>query len=97
MHEKQFFVYIMASRKDGAIYVGVTSDLPKRAYQHKSSDIQGHTKKYNIKMLVYYEPHPTAESAIMRETQIKCWKREWKVELIEASNKEWHDLSETIL
>lgn len=97
IHEKLFFVYILASRKKGALYVGVTSDLPKRVHQHKEGWAEGHTKRYNIKQLVYFEPHSSAESAIHRETQIKRWKREWKVELIEASNKEWRDLYSIIL
>jgi putative endonuclease len=97
MPEKQFFVYLMASRKGGPIYIGVTSSLVKSVYEHKQGIIEGFTKRYNIKRLVCFEAHASAEAALMRETQMKTWKREWKVELIEASNKEWRDLYETIL
>ena len=97
MQEKAFFVYVMASRKGGALYVGVTSALVQRVYQHKQGLVDGFTKRYGIKCLVYFEAHADAESAIMRETQIKRWKRQWKVELIETSNKEWRDLYETIV
>lgn len=94
---KQFCVYIMASRKDGATYVGVTSNLIKRVYEHKHEIIKGHTSKYNIKKLVFFELHDSAESAIMRETQIKAWKRAWKVEIIEKTNPEWNDLYNQII
>jgi len=94
---KQFYVYIMASRRDGALYIGVTSDLVKRVYEHKEGLIEGHTKKYNIKRLVYFEVHETAESAIVRETQMKTWQRGWKVELIEKENSDWLDLYENIV
>jgi len=97
MMEKKFYVYIMASRKDGALYIGVTSDLTKRVYEHKEGLVKGHTKKYNIKQLVYFEIHDTAESAIHRETQMKAWKRHWKVELIEKENPRWQDLHEEII
>lgn len=93
---KQFCVYIMASRKDGATYVGVTSNLSKRAYEHKNSVVEGYTKKYNIRKLVYFELHDSAEAAITREKQMKAWQRKWKVELIEKNNPEWNDLYETL-
>jgi putative endonuclease len=93
---KQFCVYIMASRKDGAIYVGVTSNLLKRGYEHKNGLVEGHTKKYNIRKLVYFELHDNAEAAITREKQMKAWQRKWKVELIEKDNPEWNDLYETL-
>ncbi|MDX2074065.1 MAG: GIY-YIG nuclease family protein [Alphaproteobacteria bacterium] len=94
---KQFCVYIMASRKDGATYIGVTSNLAKRIYEHKHEIIKGHTSKYNIKKLVFFELHDSAESAITRETQIKTWKRAWKIELIEQENPHWDDLYNTII
>lgn len=87
----------MASRKGGALYIGVTSHLIKRVYEHKEGFVEGHTKKYNIKQLVYYEMHETAETAIVRETQLKTWQRKWKIELIENSNPEWRDLYEDIV
>jgi putative endonuclease len=95
--EKKFYVYIMASRRDGALYIGVTSHLVKRVYEHKEGVVEGHTKKYNIKNLVYFEVHDTAETAILRETQMKAWKRQWKVELIEKENPEWRDLYDEIV
>ncbi len=85
-------VYLMASRRNGTLYVGVTSDLIKRVWQHKSNLIEGFTKRYHIHELVWYEQHATMESAIAREKAIKEWKRRWKLQLIEAGNPEWRDL-----
>ncbi len=96
MNEKQFYVYIMASRENGAIYIGVTSDLIKRVYQHKNEIIKGHTSKYNIKLLVYYEIHGSAEEAILREKRLKKWTRPMKNDLITRQNPLWKDLYETI-
>ena len=90
--EKQFFVYILASGKNGTLYVGVTSDLVQRVWQHKSKLVEGFTKKYGVDQLVWFEAHDHAESAITREKQIKKWKRAWKIELIEKANPKWHDL-----
>ena len=80
---KAFCVYILASRRNGTLYIGVTSDLTKRAWQHKEGFVEGFTKQYDVKKLVWYEQHETAESAITREKQLKKWKRAWKLELIE--------------
>lgn len=91
-----FYVYILASRRYGTLYIGVTSDIVKRMYEHRNELADGFTKKYNIKMLVYYERHDTAESAIVREKQMKEWKRKWKLELIEKSNPNWHDLYDNL-
>lgn len=93
---KRFFVYILATRKDGPIYVGVTSNLHKRTYEHRTHVIRGFTAKYNIDRLVWFEPHEGAEAAIRREKQIKRWQRAWKKELIEAENPEWNDLFEAL-
>lgn len=87
----------MASRKDGALYIGVTSDLMRRVYEHKEGLADGHTKKYNIKHLVYFEMHGNAESSITRETQMKAWKRQWKIELIEKQNPDWQDVYAQII
>ena len=95
--EKSFCVYILASKRQGTLYIGVTSDLIKRIGQHKSSEIAGFTQKYNVKMLVYYEQHPNAESAIHREKRLKEWKRAWKLALIEKHNPSWQDLYEDIV
>lgn len=90
--EKDFVVYILASKKYGTLYTGVTSNLLKRIMEHKGGAADGFTKKYNVKNFVYYERHATAESAIKREKQIKEWKRLWKIELIEKFNPAWSDL-----
>lgn len=86
-------VYIMANRKQGALYVGVTADLPRRVYEHQQGLVEGFTKRYGIKTLVYAEPYERIEDAIVQEKRIKDWKRGWKIELIEKSNQEWRDLS----
>jgi putative endonuclease len=85
-------VYILASRRNGTLYVGVTSDLIKRVWQHKSDLVEGFTNKYGVHWLVWYEQHATMASAIAREKAIKEWKRNWKLELIEKWNPEWRDL-----
>jgi putative endonuclease len=89
---KHYYVYILASRKNGTLYVGVTSDLIKRIYEHKQNFIEGFTNKYNVHALVYYEVHNDIEKAIIREKQIKRWNRRWKLRLIEEMNSEWRDL-----
>ncbi len=96
MQKKQFCVYIMTSKRYGTLYTGVTSNLPKRVYEHKEGLADGFTKQYNCKLLVWYEVHENAESAITREKQIKEWKRQWKLGLIEQSNPDWRDLYETL-
>ena len=90
-------VYILASGRNGTLYVGVTSDLVQRIWQHRTGEIDGFTKKYEVKRLLWFEMHATMESAIQREKQIKKWNRAWKIELIERSNRRWHDLNETIV
>ena len=95
--QKQFYVYILASRRNGTLYTGVTSDLVKRVWQHRNGEIDGFTKKYDVKRLVYYETHQTAEPAIKREKQIKKWNRQWKLRLIEKDNPQWNDLYELIV
>jgi putative endonuclease len=94
---KQPCVYLLASRRNGTLYTGVTSDLIKRIWEHKNNAVEGFTKRYGVHQLVWYELHPTMESAIRREKAIKEWKRLWKLELIEASNPEWRDLFEGLL
>jgi len=90
--EKQFYVYILANKRNGTLYLGVTSDLVKRVWQHKNNLTEGFTKKYGIKKLVYYEVYQDIVNAIEREKQLKKWKRVWKLELIEEKNAEWRDL-----
>ena len=94
---KQFCVYILASRRKGTLYIGVTSALAKRVWQHKQKQVAGFTAKYGIDRLVYYETCESAESAIQREKQIKKWNRKWKIELIEENNPKWLDLYEDII
>ena len=90
-------VYILANKLNGTLYIGVTSQLAKRIYQHKNNLVEGFTKKYRVHKLVWYEVHETMESAISREKVLKKWHRKWKIELIEAMNKEWTDLYNSIL
>ena len=82
----------MASKKNGVLYIGVTSNIIKRVYEHREGLIDGFTKKYFVKRLVYYEMHELVDEAIKREKQIKVWKRDWKIQLIEKNNPEWKDL-----
>ena len=89
---KQPAVYILASERNGTLYVGVTSDLVGRTWQHREHVVDGFTKKYQVTMLVWFEMHGDTQSAIQREKQIKAWKREWKIRLIEESNPYWNDL-----
>ncbi len=93
---KQFYVYILASKKYGTLYIGVTSLLPKRIWQHKVGAFQGFTKKYGVHILVYYEVYEDAENAIKREKRLKKYRREAKIKLIEKNNPEWNDLYETL-
>jgi len=90
--EKQFYVYMLANKRNGTLYTGVTFDIVKRVWQHKNGWVEGFTKKYGTKRLVYYELHENAESAITREKQIKKWRRAWKLKLIEEKNSQWRDL-----
>jgi putative endonuclease len=87
-----FYVYILASRSGGAIYVGVTNNLVRRVYEHKNGLVPGHTKKYRVDKLVYFETYSTAYQAIQREKNIKHWPRAWKTRLIGENNAEWRDL-----
>lgn len=89
---KQYYVYILASKRNGTLYTGITSNLKKRIYEHKGGLVQGFTKRYNIKMLVFWEVLENVESAIRREKQLKNWKRDWRIRLIEKQNPEWKDL-----
>ena len=91
-----FFVYILASRKYGPIYTGVTGNLPGRIYMHREELIASFTARYRVHRLVYFEQHDDPLAAITREKQIKKWRRDWKVELIERTNPEWRDLFEDI-
>jgi putative endonuclease len=94
---KQPAVYMMASRRNGTLYIGVTSDLVKRGWEHKNGVTGGFTRKYNVHTLVYYELFEDMDSAITREKQLKQWRRGWKIELIEKCNGDWKDLWPDIL
>jgi len=89
---KRYFVYMMASRRDGTLYVGVTNDLVRRAWEHREGYGDGFTGRYGVKLLVWYEIHGQIEAAIQREKNIKHWPRRWKIALIEESNPDWEDL-----
>ncbi len=94
---KQPAVYILAGKRNGTLYTGVTSELVKRIWEHKNNIVEGFTERYNIHRLVWYELHESMESAITREKRLKNWKRKWKLELIESSNPNWQDIYNTIV
>ncbi len=94
---KQPAVYILASRKNGTLYVGVTSDLVKRIWEHRNDVVEGFTNRYGVHQLVWYEIHESMDSAIQREKRLKEWKRKWKVQLIENRNPNWEDLYPRII
>ena len=97
MSETVFNVYIMANHRNTVLYIGMTDDLNKRAYEHREHIIKGFTQKYNCEKLVWYEAHPSRDSAFTRERQLKKWKRSWKERLIEQMNANWRDLAELML
>jgi putative endonuclease len=90
-------VYILASKRNGTLYIGVTSNLVKRVWEHKNDFVDGFAKQYSVHMLVWYEVHATMESAIAREKALKEWQRKWKLRLIEEMNPEWIDLYERLI
>lgn len=94
---KQPTVYILASQRNGTLYIGVTSNLVQRVYQHREILADGFSKQYGVKMLVWFEQHDTMESAIAREKAMKKWHRQWKINLIETHNPEWRDLWDDII
>ena len=91
-----FYVYLLASRRHGTLYLGVTSDLVRRVYEHKSKAVPGFSARYGVDRLVWYEIHQDVLAAIAREKEIKKWRRDWKIALIEADNPDWNDLFEAI-
>lgn len=95
--EKEFHLYMLASDRNGTLYVGVTSNLVQRIWQHRTAAVDGFTKRYRVHRLVWFEAQLDAPSAITREKQIKEWKRAWKLALIEAGNPQWRDLYEAIV
>jgi putative endonuclease len=97
MEEKDYYLYILASKPYGTLYVGVTNDLIRRVYEHKNDLIEGFTKRYKVHTLVYYEQGGDITSAIEREKQLKFWHRKWKIRLIEEMNPKWKDLYEELI
>lgn len=91
-----YWVYIVTNRKDGVLYTGVAGDLVRRIWQHRQGEADGFTKQYNLKRLVWFETHLDVTEAIRREKQIKRWRRDWKIELIEKDNPDWDDLFEAL-
>ncbi|MGN6570458.1 MAG: GIY-YIG nuclease family protein [Pseudolabrys sp.] len=89
-----FYVYMLASKRNGTLYIGMTDDLLKRVWMHREDILPGFTRDYGVKTLVWYEAHESRESALARERQMKKWNRAWKIELIEAGNPQWRDLSQ---
>jgi putative endonuclease len=94
---KQPAVYILASKRNGTLYIGVTSDLVKRVWEHRNNVVEGFTKRYGVHQLVWYEMHESMDSAIERENQLKEWQRQWKLKLIEDTNPNWLDLYPVII
>lgn len=94
--KKQFYVYILASQRNGTLYIGITSHLTRRVCEHKQKVVESFTKKYGVNKLVYYEVHASAEAAITREKRLKKWNRAWKLKLIEDMNPSWLDLWQDI-
>jgi len=94
---KKAYVYILASKRNGTLYIGITTDLVKRVYEHKHDLVDGFTKTYKVHYLVYFEEHEDIRQAITREKQIKKWKRKWKLELIEKDNPNWRDLYDEVI
>ncbi|MEN3974597.1 GIY-YIG nuclease family protein [Emcibacter sp. SYSU 3D8] len=90
------FVYMLASRRNGTLYIGVTSNLPKRIHEHRTDAVEGFTSRHNVKMLVWYEAHDSIQGAIWREKALKKWRRAWKLQLIEQANPAWRDLYDDI-
>lgn len=96
MASAMFYVYMLASKRYGTLYTGMTSDLLRRMWEHKKKVVPGFTKRYGVHKLVWFEAHESREAALQREKQIKEWKRDWKINLIERKNRHWSDLSLTL-
>ena len=94
---KNYYVYILTNKPNGTLYIGVTNDLARRIYEHRNKLINGFTKKYNLKKLIYFEVFDRIEDAILREKRLKKWNRQWKIELIEKTNPNWIDLYERLV
>ena len=97
MNHHTYYVYIMASKRNGTLYIGVTNDLIRRVYEHKNNLVEGFTNKFRVHKLVYWEQSENVDSALQREKQLKKWNRQWKLALIEEHNANWQDLYEQLL
>ncbi len=97
MNPKTYYIYVLASRRNGTLYIGVTNDLVRRVYEHRNDIIEGFSKKYGVHKLVYSEECESVESVIQREKRLKVWHRKWKIRLIEEMNPEWEDLCDSII
>jgi putative endonuclease len=97
MNDKHYYVYILCNKRNGTFYIGMTSDLIKRVWQHKNGAVEGFTKQYGLKTLVYFEQYKDVKDAILREKRIKKWNRQWKINLIEKNNPSWNDLYEKLV
>ena len=91
--QKTYYIYILANKRNGTLYIGVTNNLKRRIFEHKNKLVTGFTKEYNVNQLVYFEQHTDIRAALTREKRLKKWNRSWKLELIEKENSEWKDLS----
>jgi putative endonuclease len=94
---KTYYVYILASKRNGTLYIGVTNDLERRLYEHRNNLIDGFTRRYRVHHLVYFESVNNIHAALQREKQLKRWTRKWKMDLIEKENPEWYDLAENFV
>jgi putative endonuclease len=95
--QKQYYLYILASKRNGTLYIGITNDIIRRVGEHKLKFIDGFTKKYNVALLVYYEVFNDVNEAILREKRLKKWNRDWKIRLIESINPNWDDLTDKLI
>jgi putative endonuclease len=96
MSNRRYFVYLLASKRRGTLYVGVTNDLTRRAFEHRDGAAPGFTRTYNIKRLVWFEEHGDIQDAIAHEKRLKRWRRDWKIALVEKNNPDWDDLFEPV-
>lgn len=97
IYMKKYYIYILASKRNGTLYIGITSNFVKRIWEHKQKLVKGFTEKYNVTTLVYFEEYDNPTEAIKREKNLKAWKRAWKLELIEKENPNWEDLYSKII
>jgi putative endonuclease len=95
--DKQYFVYMLASRRNGTLYIGVTNNLARRLHEHKEGLVEGFTRKHDVHLLVWFEAHNDIDEAISREKQLKGWNRAWKIRLIEEHNSGWNDLAQSLV